>query len=695
MKDDALLELLDDINEFPVPDYEEWKQVTVQSLKGASFEKLLTKTYEGITLNPMYQKNVLEQIPYIDSLPGDFPFHRGTKAVRDSELPWLVNQEVVYPHPKKTNEAIRHDLENGQTGIHLILNDATVSGTFDKLSKKGVVIQNVEDMHDLFENIDLERFPIYVHTGAISLPFLALFTAYLKEKQIFLGNVKGSIGADPIGSFVVKGSLPYSLSSVYDVMAKTTEWAIHYIPNLSTIHVQGQPYHNGGGSAVEELAFSLATAVEYVDQMLERGLSIDDVASKITFSFSIGSNVFMEIAKFRSARLLWANIVKAFGGNLNSQKTYIHAETSKWNKTIYDPHVNILRGAIEAFTGAVAGVDSMHVAPFDEWVNTIPSEFARRIARNTQIILQEEAHLGKVNDPAGGSWYVEALTNELAKKAWELFQQVEAKGGMSSALQMGFPQKRIAEIAKKREENILRRKDVLVGTNKYANPSETVRKEKDSSKVDAIEQKSGNSAVQSFAWTKDARIDDAVKAAQNGVTIFEMFDGLQLENQELQIESIPQKRGAEPFEQLRLAMENHMQKSGKREKVFVTNMGPIAEYKAREDFVRGFFEVGGFEVISNQSFTTVEEAVRAANESGANTIVICSKDESYPQVVLPLLESLAHENKTIYVAGKLSEEEFEKYKQAGLEDVIHMQSNIYDVLVKLQRMKGVLPNDEA
>jgi len=695
MKEDALLKLLDEISEFPAPLYEEWKQAAEQSLKGGSFEKLLTKTYENITLQPMYQKNVLEQIPYVDAPPGVFPFHRGTKTVRNANVPWIINQQVLYLHPKQANETIRRDLENGQTGIHLVLNEATKCGDFDKQSQTGMIIQNLEDLRILFDEIDLQRFPIYVNAGAFSLPFFALFAAYLKEKQIFFGNVKGTVGADPLGTLALTGSLPYSLASLYDLMAKTAEWAIDYFPKLSVILVQGQPYHNGGGSAVEELACVLATAAEYMDEMVKRGLSVNDVASKMTFSFAIGSNLFMEIAKFRAARLLWANVAKAFGGNIEAQKMSIHAETSKWNKTIYDPHVNILRGAIEAFAGAVGGVDSMHVTPFDECLKTIPSEFARRIARNTQLILQEEAHLGKVNDPAGGSWYVEALTDELAKKAWELFQQIEKEGGMSSALQSGTIQKRIAEIAKKREENIKRRKDVFVGTNKYANLNEQMLEEMKTPEIQTVERKSSDSAKRALRFSEKDLVADAVKAAQTGAFISDLIQALPYENQETTVASIPQKRGAEPFERLRLAMEKHLQKTGERQKVFLANIGPVAEYKPRADFVSGFFEAGGFEVLPNFGFDSVEEAVQAAKESGASTVVIVSKDERYPEVILPLLESLADGKRTIYVAGKLEETEFEKYRQAGLEDAIHMQSNVYEVLADLQRKKGVLNNGEA
>lgn len=421
--------------------------------------------------------------------------------------------------------------------------------------------------------------------------------------------------------------------------------------------------------------------------MLERGLTIDDVACRMTFSFSIGSNLFMEIAKFRAARMLWATIIKAFGGNDTSQKMNIHARTSQWNKTIYDPHVNILRGAIEAFAGAVGGVDSMHVAPFDELTHA-PSEFSGRIARNTQIILQEEAHIGKVNDPAGGSWYVEALTDEVAKKAWHLFQEVETHGGMSQALHAEFPQQTIAKTAAKREENIKLRKDVLVGTNQYANPQEKVRENKQ--EVDQIKRKDSKQTIESFLPNRSTLMTEAIEAAQAGATIAEIGNALPGHTDTTTMTRIRQKRGAEPFEQLRVAMEKHVEKTGKRLKVFLANVGPIGAYKARSDFASGFFEVGGFEILANNGFATVEEAAQAALESEASTIVIVGKDDTYSEAIPILLERLSSADTTIYLAGKLPEETLNQYKRAGLKDAIHVQSNVYDILVELQKKKGVL-----
>lgn len=687
MSDKSLKQLLDEINEFSVPTYEEWKSVTEKSLKGAAFEKLLTKTYEGITLQPMYQKEAVENIPYLDALPGFFPFQRGTTAVRPQEQPWIINQEIAYTNPKEANEALRQALENGQTGINLLLNEATLQANGEEVSKHGIVIQDAADFTTVFENIQLERYPIFINSGHHLLSVLASFIACMKERKVFLGDVHGTIGTDPLASLVTTGSLPYTLHTVYDVLANVTGWAKHHAPKISTILVQGHPYHNGGGSVIEELAFTLGTAVEYVEQMLERGLTIDDVACRMTFSFSIGSNVFMEIAKFRAARMLWATVVKAFGGNDTSQKMHIHARTSHWNKTIYDPHVNILRGAIEAFAGAVGGVDSLHVAPFDELIDA-PSEFSGRIARNTQIILQEEAHIGKVNDPAGGSWYVEALTDEVAKRAWHLFQEVERQGGMLQSLQANVPQQTVAETAKQRETNIKHRKDVLVGTNQYANPLEKTQENKQV--VEQINWKDSQQTIAPLSPTQSTLMTEAIEAAQTGATIAEIDSALQVETNPVTITPIYQKRGAEPFEQLRLAMEKHVEKTGERLKVFLANVGPIGTYKARSDFASGFFEVGGFEILANNGFSTAEEAAEAALDSGASTIVIVGKDDTYPTAVPTILEKLASKSVSIYLAGKLSTEALHQYKQAGLEEVIHVKSNVYDILLELQKKKGVL-----
>ena len=319
--------------------------------------------------------------------------------------------------------------------------------------------------------IDLERIPVYIQTGLMALPVTALLVAYLRRQGKSAEKLRGCIGTDPLGILISNGTLPVSPESAYAAMAQLTAWAIKHAPRLQTIVVRGHPYHDGGGSAVQELAFVMATAVEYLNEMQTRGISVDDAAVRMRFSFSVGSQFFMEIARLRAARLVWAQIVSAFGGSGDAQKMFIHACTSAWNKTIYDPYVNLLRATTEALAGVMGGADSMQVGAFDQVIRPA-DEFSRRIARNIHLILQKECNFTRPVDPPGGSWYIEKLTDSVARKAWNLFQDIEAKGGMSRALREGFPQAQVAQTAAKRKANIARRKDIFVGTNMYPNLDE-------------------------------------------------------------------------------------------------------------------------------------------------------------------------------------------------------------------------------
>jgi methylmalonyl-CoA mutase len=463
--------------EFPYSTYEDWRKSAVEQLKEAPFDQLLTKTYEGITLHPIYMQQDVEGLSVMDSMPGFAPYLRGSNVLEYKLKSWDVAQEMPYGTPEECNEALRHDLERGQTAVNLLLDKAARSGLDPDqaqpgdVGRGGVSLATLDDLEKALEGIDLENMPIFVQVGTAGLPFTALLAALLRKQRKSLENIRGWITMDPLGILVCEGTFPYSLQTTYNMMAGLTSWAIHHIPRLRTIAVQGYPYHNSGGNAVQELGFVIATAVEYLREMLNRGLAIDDVAPHIQFVFSLGTTYFMEIAKLRAARVVWAKIVKAFGGNETSQKMALHGRTTLWNKTRHDPYVNLLRTTVEAFAGVIGGCDSLHVGCFDEPIR-LPDEFSWRIARNTHAILKEETHLHDVVDPAGGSWYVEKLTDEIARKTWALFQEVERRGGMARAIETGFPQEQVAQIASQRIANLSTGKDVLIGTNMYPNPNE-------------------------------------------------------------------------------------------------------------------------------------------------------------------------------------------------------------------------------
>jgi methylmalonyl-CoA mutase len=668
---------------FPPPTYEEWKQEVEKSLKGKPIEKLYSTTYENLHIKPIYTREDLESLEHIEQYPGFPRYVRGTEVNGYIREPWAVSQEISASSPKEWNEIVKHDLARGQTEIHFVL---------DKI---GFPITSLNDLEEMFSGISLQDYSLRVDAGECSLSFFTWLAAYLEKQQVPLGALRGTIGMDPLASLVEKGQLPSSLTILYDVMADVTVWAKEHMPNVKTIIVHSEPYHNGGANAVQELAFSFATAVEYLNECLNRNLTIDEAAQRIHFSFAVGSNFFMEIAKLRAARLVWANIVQAFDGNEESQKMAIHARTSYFTKTIYDPYVNMLRATTEAFAATVGGANSLHVSPFDEPIHPA-DEFSRRIARNVQLILKEEAHIDKVIDPAGGSYYVESLTAQLAEEAWKLFQQIEAKGGMTKALEEGFVQAEVEKVAELRKNNVKMRKEKIVGTNFYANLAEPpVQRTEEHQHVKASSEESLNEenlAQLKAGFSEKQFMQTAISMVSRRATAQEITKALEENGPSIRIQSITQWRLAEPFERLRKASEAHLQKHGNRPTVHLINLGPIAHHKARADFITGFFEAGGFEVVKNDGYMSAEEAIEGALLAQGTHYIICGKDESYNDAVPTIAEELKKANPQLklYVAGKQAPEIEETFVQAGIDGFIHIGSNCYETLVAFMKEMGVV-----
>ncbi len=696
-------------NEFPPTPYEEWRKVVDKFLKGAPFEKrLVTKTYENIDLQPMYRQEDIEGLPHLDSLPGFAPYLRGTSPLGYVASSWDVAQELPYPTPAAFNEALRADLARGQNAVNLVLDRPTLAGVdadqaeADDVGKGGLSVSSVADLAQALDGVDLESNPIYIQASTSALTFTALLAALAKQQGKSLAKARGAIGMDPLGQLARDGRLPRDLDGIYAVMAQLAAWAKANAPQLQTITVQGGPYHNGGASTTQELAFALATAVDYVRAMQAHGLSIDDIAPRIRFSLSIGSNFFMEIARLRAARLLWAKIVQAFGGSEASQKMSLHARTSAWNQTVYDPHVNLLRATTEAFSSAVGGCDSLHISPFDELLR-VPDEFSRRVARNTHTVLREESHVTRTVDPAGGSWYVENLTDAVGRKTWAIFQEVEKQGGMAKALEAGWPQSQIADTAAKRAANLAKRKDIFVGTNMYPNLKET---RIEPAPVDAwAVQTERTEALKGFratanaagkpaaldALAKSGGIEAAIQAALAGATLGEIAQAARTGAKAgPTISPVHAHRGAQAFEALRQAAESYVARTGQRPSVFLATMGPLTPHKGRADFSTAFLGVGGFETIYPDGFNTPDEAADAALASGAKAVVICSTDATYPDIVPPLVQKLkkAAPELIVLLAGYPADH-VEAFKAAGVDDFIHLNANCQALLSTLQKKMGV------
>ena len=696
------------LDEFTPPTDEEWKAACEALLKGAPFEKkMFTKTYEGITFDPMYTRKHTEDILPKGIMPGMGDYLRGVDAAGYIGKPWGIAQACDETLPAENNELLRHEHDKGATIYHIVLDTASRTGVdarqAETVGDTGTSVTTVEDMHVLLTGLDLAKFPLYVYAGANAVPLLALVAAARRASGEDMAEVRGIVGADPIGALAADGKLPVSLDAHYDSLAAAARWATVNAPHLRTVFVRSDVYSNGGANDVQEVASVLATATAYLRALCERGLTIDEAASQIAFAFSMGANFFLQIAKLRAVRPLWAQIVGAFGGSAEAQKMRIHARPALFFKTIYDPYVNMLRNTTEIFSGVVGGIDSFESAPFDEPIRK-GDEFSRRIARNVQIMLQEEFGLLQPIDPAGGSWAVETLTRQMKEKIWAEFQRIEKEGGIIAALRAGSLQESVAAVLAARFKNADLRRDRIVGNNMYPNMTETLLetraedtaalKAQRTADIDAylsdIDVKHLGEALASLRQAHS--VDNAVEAALAGATIAELMTAVTEGNGAETVTAIAPHRWSERFEALRQRTEEYKAEKNDNVKIFLANMGPIPQHKARADFTTGFLQVGAFEVLGNDGFKTVEEAADAARASGADAVVICSTDATYPEIV-PALAPKLHEvlpKARVFLAGAAPKDLLETYKEAGIDEYISVRANCYEILESLQKQKGMI-----
>ncbi|MHB1306903.1 MAG: methylmalonyl-CoA mutase family protein [Limisphaerales bacterium] len=693
----------------------DWRKLVDVELKGAPFEKrMLTSTYEGITLQPLYCQEDIASIPHVSSFPGFAPFVRGATASGYLAHGWHVSQEITGSSPMEFNDSARHGLGRGLTALNLVVDQATRNGHDPDWAKStevgcgGVSISTLGDLERALDGIDLEKSPLFVRTGASGMPFAALLAALSRKQRKSTAWIRGCIETDPLGVLAHESRLPQSLPAAYREMAALTKWAAEHAPQLQTICVHSRAWHESGGSAVQELAFTLATAVDYLRALAALGLPVEIVAPRLRFSVTVGENFFTEIAKLRALRLLWSHLVAALGGDETAQRASLHVRTSLWNKTVYDPYNNLLRTTVEAFAGVLGGCDSMQVGAFDEVLRT-PDDISQRIARNTQLVLQKECNLDQVIDPAGGSWYVESLTAELATRAWALFQEVETRGGMAKALETAFPQQSVARTAAEKIKNVTRRRDSIVGINQYANPKE---KPLDRPILDAaafhqrrvqhvtahrtsLDQAAATAVLQKLAkiveFDGSPLFEASIDAMVAGATLGEVTRAIRINDQPAApLTPVCLTRAAVPFEALRAAMDRQPAAAGARPKAFLCNLGPLGQHKARADFSRGFLATGGYEVISPAGFETPAAAADAFAESGARVAVICSTDDTYPLLVPPLVQAIrAKAPDAIVLLAGYPTDQVEAHRQTGVDDFIHLRADAAVLLKNLHAKLGI------
>ncbi len=640
----SLQEKFDLKEDFPTPTYEEWKEAAVSFLKGAPFDKKLkTKTYEGITLEPMYFRSDVGELAGSNKFPGEGDFLRGTGTTGYLNRSWEICQETSCSTAEEFNSITKKEIAKGITAISPKL-----------MTGSGFTLSTEEEFKTAFEGINLNEWPVYVNTGSSVIKTLELLKKYAADKGIELADVKGAFEADPVGILAEYGCIGAETEKTFDDMAASVKWAIDNKSSLRTVGVDSTAYVNAGASAVQELSYAFTTAVEYINRMLDRGLSIDEVAGRVRFTMAVSPNFFMEIAKFRAARVIWSKIVKSYGGSEESAALYVHARTSAYSQTKYDPYVNMLRTTTEAFSAVVGGVNSIHTSAFNE-ITGKEDDFARRISRNVQIILKEESHMDQLIDPAGGSFYIEKLTEEILNAAWKGFQAIEADGGMVEALKTGAPQKAITEVAEKRWADTAKRKAKVVGVNMYANTTEEKPE----------------------AFVERASVEEiAAKMA---------------ESSDFKVDALNIHRIADKYEGMRDDVFAFNEKEGRNPKLFLANMGGLGQYKARADFTKGFFETGAFEVVYPKGFATPEDAAKAAVEAGVDAVAICSTDDTYPEIVPAFIKALgdAKEKLPVILAG-FPKDQIDAHKEAGVDEFIYMGADNYGIISRLHKRIGVM-----
>ncbi len=603
-------------SEFAPVSTSQWEEVITKDLKGADYEKkLIWKTMEGFNVRPYYRAEDLKKLTLV----------RSAKTNNN----WLVRQDFdTRDSIAEANKEALDALNKGVDAIGFRLKkDGIAPADFDALMK-GIVLSAVE-----------VNFTGACHTAT---DLLTLFS-----KKATSGNsseVRGSIDYDPLRRLTLHGAFCKDEATAFDQLKTVVELSKN-LPQFRTVGVGAYIFHNAGATIVQELAFGMAMGSEYMSRLTEAGVSADLAASKIKFTFGVGSSYFMEMAKFRAARILWANIVKAYGAKEDTSSVMkIHAVTSAWNQTVYDPYVNMLRATTESMSAVLAGVDSLEVLPFDKAFRK-PATFSNRIARNTQILLKEESYFDRIVDPAAGSYYIENLTSSITEEAWKLFKQVEEKGGYFAAFKAGFVQEQVKASAQKRDTNIATRREILLGSNQYPNFTETVDKDV------ALETVTRGAACHCHAENKIA-------------------------------EPIQQYRGAQAFEALRYATD----KSGKQPQVFMLTFGNLAMCRARAQFAGNFFACAGFKVVDNNRFATIEEGVKAALAAKAEIVVACSADDDYAEAVPQIAQQLGGKAILAVAGDPASRAELEA---KGIKNFVNVKSNVLETLKEYQKQLGI------
>jgi methylmalonyl-CoA mutase len=698
---------------------DDWLAAAREDLRGADPDRLIRETPEGIRVKPLYTAADLERIGHLDSLPGFAPFLRGTRATMYANRPWTIRQYAGFSTAEESNRFYKNGLKAGQTGLSVAFDLATHRG-YDSdhprvagdVGKAGVAIDSVEDMKLLFADIPLDRVSVSMTMNGAVLPVLAAFIVAAEEQGIAEAQLSGTIQNDILKEFMVRNTYIYPPAPSMRIVADIITYTATRMPKFNSISISGYHMQEAGATVVQELAFTLADGLEYVRAALGRGLKIDDFAPRLSFFFCLGMNFFMEIAKLRAARMLWAKFLAPYEPrNPQSLMLRTHCQTSGVSLMEQDPYNNIIRTTIEALAGVLGGTQSLHTNSFDEAL-ALPSPFAARIARNTQLILAEETGIPHVIDPLGGSYYVESLTHSIAAAAETLIEEVEAMGGMTKAVEAGMPKLRIEEAAARRQARVDRGEDVIVGVNKY--PPDTIERvdilDIDNKKVrDA--QITRLSTVRS---TRDPRrcqvaldalaagaaadanlLALSVEAMRARATVGEVSEALEkvFSRHRAMIRSVSGVYGAAyqddaGFRRIQDEVARFAVEEGRRPRLLVVKIGQDGHDRGAKVIATAFADLG-FDVDIGPLFQTPEEAARQAIENDVHVIGISSQAAGHKTLVPELIHHLraaGGEDIVVICGGVIPSQDHAALLKAGVHAIYGPGTNIPEAAVEVLRL---------
>ena len=683
-----------------LPTLKDWEELARKELKGREVSELDWHTAEGIRLKPLYTAADLEELEMANTLPGFFPFLRGPKATMYAGRPWTIRQYAGFSTAEESNAFYRKNLAAGQKGLSVAFDLATHRGydsdhprVVGDVGKAGVAIDSVEDMKILFDQIPLDEMSVSMTMNGAVLPVLAAYVVAAEEQGVSQEQLSGTIQNDILKEFMVRNTYIYpptpSMRIIGDIIAYTSE----HMPRYNSISISGYHIQEAGATAVQELAFTLGDGLEYVRSALQRGMPIDQFAPRLSFFFGIGMNFFMEIAKLRAARFLWAELLKPFAPQKSqSMMLRTHCQTSGWSLTEHDPFNNIVRTTIEAMAATLGGTQSLHTNSFDEALG-LPTETSARIARNTQLILQEEAGIPNIVDPFGGSYFMESLTNALIQEARQTLQEVEGLGGMTKAVASGMPKQRIEEAAARRQARIDQGKEVIVGVNKYRLEQEervevrdidnSAVREAQIYRLNQVRQNRDNTAVKQIL----KRLREAAASGQGNLlalsieairiraTVGEISDAMEQAwgRYNAPIRSIAGVYGSEyaedsDFADVREEINQFAVDEGRRPRIMVAKMGQDGHDRGAKVISTAFADLG-FDVDIGPLFQTPEEVVRQAIENDVHVIGISSQAAGHKTLVQQLMQVLLAEkvdDMVVVVGGVIPPQDYEYLYQQGV-----------------------------